>query len=60
MSIPDRHYQDKPVDELMKEHEFLYVSLSSNMYGPDLVARDKLNILLEYARELTIREVLGE
>ena len=59
--VVDRQYEDMDEGELLKAHNILWRSLIS-CKGLDadmpinIVARDKLNLLLEYERELAFRE----
>ena len=60
----DRAYQDKDTKELTKAHQKLWRSLvSCKGFDVDMpiniVARDMLNLLLEYERELAFREMEG-
>ena len=62
--IADRHYEDMDNDKLLKNHTFLYNSLTKEIVkgSCDVVVndikREILNELLEYERELAFREVL--
>jgi len=59
--VADRHYEDMDEDKLLEAHNVLWRSLISckdmNPACPiNIIARDKLNLLLEYERELAFRE----
>jgi len=55
--VADRHYEDVPDEKLLKDHETLYRAITDLQGQVNIVVRDQVNLLLEYARELTIREV---
>ena len=48
--VVDRQYEDMDEDELLEAHNILWRSLYIETEG------DKLNLLLEYERELAFRE----
>ena len=59
-SIPDRHYEDMSTKKLIDKHSMLYDSFikihTKKGFAINMVAQDKLNLLLEYERELALRE----